>query len=185
MSENILPTLEQFAALASARHSQRFFSTKPLEKSQILSLLDIADRAPSVDNLKPWRFHVVFTKDLRQRLMEASCYGNFVEGASVFVVVSCDTGAKSQGNTILWNPRELEYSCVVAMSSILYSATAAGIASCWVSLHHAAAHEILRLEKNQIVIGGIMLGHPRKVEDDRSSILAQTQPTKQHYTIYE
>ncbi|HRH93920.1 MAG TPA: nitroreductase family protein, partial [Candidatus Peribacteria bacterium] len=143
----------------------RYFDNKPVTKDDVLKLLDVAHLAPSVENLQPWRFDVIFDKKLRKELMEACCYGNFVEGAGVFIVVSANKTMSNAGREPVWNAKELEYSCMAAMMNLLHGATAMGLGSCWVSLHHGKAHEILNLPMHDIVVGGVMIGHYRPGEE--------------------
>lgn len=154
-----------FLKLCEARRSIRYFADTPLKQEDILTLLGAARLAPSVGNTQPWKFHIILNTELRQRLMEASCYGNFVEGAGAFIVVTCDTTAQPASGEVLWNPKELEYSCMAAMTYLLLGATSMKLGSCWVSLHHGTAHEILNLPRNEIVVGGVMIGHYRAGEE--------------------
>lgn len=157
-------TFHDFADLCRTRHSVRFFTHDPVEEETVRSLLSLAHLAPSVENMQPWHFHVIYNTDLRKNMMDAVCYGDFIEGAGVFILVTCNTALRPPANDILWNPRELEYSCVAAMEHILLGATAKGLAGSWVSLHHGTAHELLSLPRTEIVVGGLMLGHPRPPE---------------------
>lgn len=122
-------------------------------------LLATAHLAPSVGNTQPWRFHAVLDRVLMRKLTECSCYGNFVPGGGAIIVVGCDTNAKPEHGEVLWNPRELDYSCAGAMQVLMLGATAMGLGSCWVSLHHGPAHELLKLPPYERVIGGVMLGY--------------------------
>jgi nitroreductase len=56
--------------LIAKRWSARAFSTKPVERSKLLSILEAARWAPSSKNEQPWRY-LIFTKDNPVRLMEA------------------------------------------------------------------------------------------------------------------
>ena len=56
--------------LIAMRWSARAFSTKPVERSKLLSILEAARWAPSSKNEQPWRY-IVFTKDNPEKLMEA------------------------------------------------------------------------------------------------------------------
>jgi nitroreductase len=56
--------------LISRRWSARAFSTKPVEKSKLLSLLEAARWAPSSRNEQPWRY-IVFTNDNPEKLKKA------------------------------------------------------------------------------------------------------------------
>lgn len=177
-------TYDNFQSLCHKRRSIRYFDQKPVSKEDILKLLALARLAPSVENLQPWHFHVVFRKELRTKLMEASCYGNFMEGAGVFILVTVNRTEQSKAKEPVWNPRELEYSCMAAMEHMLLGATAMGLGSTWVSLHHGVAHEMLALPREEIVVGGIMLGHYRTGEEEASNG-RQRKPLDEMYTFHE
>jgi nitroreductase len=68
----------------------------------------------------------------------------------------------------VWNPKELEYSCMAAMENMLLGATALGLGSCWVSLHHGPVHSLLKLPRHHQVVGGVMIGHYRRGEEKPS-----------------
>lgn len=162
-------TYDDLLSLMKKRRSVRYFSEKTIDKATIEKLLSVAVLSPSVENTQPWHFHVVTNPDLKAKLMETSCYGNFVTGASVFIVATCDRAAK--GTTMrqtIWNPRELEYSCVAAMHSVMLAAATMDIGSCWVSLHHGPAHNLLKLKDHMVVVGGLMLGYYKAGEIEAS-----------------
>ena len=79
-----------FQKLCEARHSIRFFDQKPIPKEDVEKLLELGRLAPSIENLQPWHFHVVYNEDLRHKLAAECCYGNFIEGGSVFLVVTSE-----------------------------------------------------------------------------------------------
>lgn len=161
---------EDFMDLLMRRRSIRYFSEKKtVDAETVQKILAAAHLAPSVENTQPWRFHVIQDPELKTKVMECSCYGNFVAGASVFVVVTCDKASKShQTSAPIWNPKEMEYSCVAAMQNAMLAAATMGIGSCWVSLHHGPTHNILKLKDHQMVIGGMMLGYLREGEKEPS-----------------
>ncbi len=103
--------------------------------------------------------------------MQTSCYGNFVAGAAAFVVVTCNRKLETKTPNIIWNPREMEYSCIAAMQLAMLAATTLDIGTCWVSLHHGPAHNVLKLPDHHSVIGGLMLGYVK--ESDKS-------PSREH-----
>ena len=152
-------TYEEFHDLCERRRSLRSFAEKPVALTDVQHLIDLARLAPSVENTQPWRFHVILNPRLQERLLEVSCYGNFASGAAVLIVVACDTKAQLEVPTILWQPRDLEYSCVTAMEHVFLGAAAMGLGSCWVTLQHAPTREILGLSADQIIIGGMLIGH--------------------------
>lgn len=162
-------TFDDFRSLCEQRRSIRYFADEPLSRDELLRLLDVAHLAPSVHNLQPWTFHVIGNADLKKKLMESSCYGNFVTGAGAFVIVTCDTAAEAPAQDPVWNPRELEYSCMAAMTQILLGATAMNLGACWVSLHHGSAHETLGLPRTELIVGGLMIGRLKKGEAKASA----------------
>lgn len=173
-----------FKTLCETRRSIRYFDAKPVAKDEIMALLEAARLAPSVENLQPWHFHVILDPKIRKIIMEASCYGNFVEGAGAFIVVTCDTTLMGKAAEPVWNERELEYSCMSAMEHLLLGATAMGLGSCWVSLHHGAVNDQLKLPAGHRIMGGIMLGHYKKGEETAGDG-HERKPIKEIYTIHE
>ena len=56
--------------LIAKRWSARAFSTRPVEKSKLLSILEAARLAPSSRNEQPWRY-IIFTNDNPEKLKNA------------------------------------------------------------------------------------------------------------------
>jgi nitroreductase len=158
-------TYEEFQSLCESRRSIHYFDDKPVSKEDVVKLLGLARLAPSVENLQPWFFYVVYNKELRRKLTDASCYGNFIEGAGVFIVVTANRSFVNASKEPVWNEKELEYSCMTAMTNILLGATAMGIGSCWVSLYSGKVCDVLDIPKHEIVVGGILLGHFKPGEE--------------------
>jgi Nitroreductase family len=57
--------------LIAKRWSARAFSTRPVERLKILSVLEAARWAPSSRNEQPWRY-IVFTNDNPDKLKESA-----------------------------------------------------------------------------------------------------------------
>lgn len=161
-------TYDAFLELLQSRRSIRYFSDKPVDPAAVEKILNAAILAPSVENLQPWHFHIVETPELKAKLMQMSCYGNFVVGAATFMVVSCDRLRSAKATAPIWNPHELEFSCVAAINDAMLAATSLGIGSCWVSLHHGPSHNLLRLKDHHVIVGGLMLGHFKEGEENAS-----------------
>ena len=177
-------TYDDFKALCEERRSIRYFDQKPVSNDDVLKLLELARLSPSVENTQPWHFHVIYNKDVQRKLIDESYYGNFVEGVGVFLIVTCNITNQYGAKEPVWNPRELEYSCMSAMENVLLGAAAMGLGSCWVSLHRGDVHEMLSLPAHEIVVGGIMLGHYKKGEEKPSG-KPDRKPLKDIYTIHE
>lgn len=179
-----MTSYDQFLALMTARRSIRYFSNKAIDWEDLKKILEAGRVAPSVENVQPWNFHVIFDPTLKATLMKASCYGNFVAGASVFIVLSCDRSTSANAKCTMWNPQEMEYSCAMAAYGMMLAATALDIGSCWVSLHHGSAFDALKLKGHQTIVGGLMLGYTKK-EDAEASHDHQRKPLGSMVTYYE
>lgn len=177
-------TYADFSKLCSNRRSIRYFDAKPVSKNEILELLELARIAPSVENTQPWHFHVITKKELIAEIEKCSCYGNFVVGSGVFIVVTCNRTVQNAVPQPLWNERELDYSCVTAMEHILLGATAMGLGSCIVSLHHGPVHELLKLPRHEVIVNGIMVGH-YKPGEEHSNDGRQRKDLDEIYTFHE
>lgn len=177
-------TFNDFTSLCEQRHSVRTFEKKPVAKEDIVRILELARIAPSVENLQPWRFHVISEPILRARVMACCCYGNFIESAGTLIVVTVDRSVEGTAPKTVWNPVELEYSCVAAMENIALGATAMGLGSSWISLHHGTAHEVLNLPHHEIIVGAILIGH-RLREGEEPSHIHDRKPLEAVVTFHE
>lgn len=175
---------QDFQSLCEKRHSIRTFEREPVSQEDIMRLLELARLAPSVENLQPWHFHVITNPELRAQILETSCYGNFVETAGTLIVVTANKSVEADAPKTVWNPVELEYSCVVAMEHVVLGATAMGLGSSWVSLLHGTSHELLGLPHHEIVIGGILVGH-RLREAQEPSHVHDRKPLSQIVSFHE
>jgi nitroreductase len=74
--------------LIAKRWSARAFSTRPVEKSKLLSILEAARWAPSSRNEQPWRY-IVFTNDNPEKLERAQSVlkdiNNYAKRASILI----------------------------------------------------------------------------------------------------
>lgn len=174
---------QDFLELCRQRRSIRYFSDQPVSEDDVRKLLDVAHMAPSVENTQPWHFHVVRNKDLLKHLMESSCYGNFIEGAGVCIIVTYDAHIPSTTKETIWNPKELEYSCAAAVTHLLLGAVTLGLGGTWVSLHHGPAHDLLHLQPHQRVVAGVMLGHLKRGEEHATGE-HQRRPVKEMFTVH-
>lgn len=150
--------------LMKNRRSIRYFSEKKVDRKTVDTILEVARLSPSVENTQPWNFHVITNPEMKTKMMEYSCYGNFIPGSSAFVVVTCNRASKGASNAPIWNPKEMEYSCVASMYGMMLAGTTMGLGTCWVSLHHGPAHNLLKLKDHQVVIGGLMIGFLKEGE---------------------
>jgi nitroreductase len=53
-----------------SRRSVRKFADKEVEKEKIFRAIELADLSPSAHNSRPWRFDVIYNRDLKNRIAE-------------------------------------------------------------------------------------------------------------------
>jgi nitroreductase len=177
-------TFDDFKELCELRRSIRYFADTPIDRATLLKLIEVGEMAPNIQNTQPWHFHIVENRELKTKLSESAMYGNFVMGAGAFIIVSCNKDVRPSNREIIWNPREIEFSCVSAINFMMLAATSLGLGSCWVSLHHGAPHELLKLPMSHVIVGGLMVGHLKKGEETPGSG-HDRKPIKEIYTIHE
>ncbi|WP_027718194.1 nitroreductase family protein [Desulfovirgula thermocuniculi] len=72
------------------RRSIRRFRPDPVPEEYIMELLEAARLAPSGTNLQPWRFVIVESREMRQRLSECTYGMTFIAQAPVTIVCCAD-----------------------------------------------------------------------------------------------
>ena len=70
------------------RRSVRSYSSQAVSEETVERVLTLATRAPSANNVQPWRFIVVRDKAKREQIAEVSFQQSFIAEAPV-VIVCC------------------------------------------------------------------------------------------------
>ncbi|MGI5861912.1 MAG: nitroreductase family protein [Myxococcales bacterium] len=113
--------MDALTAIAT-RHSTRSFTSKPLSRADLESIVNAGRAAPSARNEQPWEFVVVADAATRRRIAELT------EGGGSFIAEAPACIAIFSKPTKYY----LEDGCLAA-GSMLIAATALGIQSCWVA----------------------------------------------------
>ncbi len=53
-----------------SRRSVRKFADKDIEREKVIRAIELADLSPSAHNSRPWRFDVIYNKNLKNRIAE-------------------------------------------------------------------------------------------------------------------
>jgi nitroreductase len=75
---------------AEQRRSIRTYEPVPVPREDMEDILDVARRAPSAFNVQPWRFVVVETPELKERLAAAAFNQRQVHSAPAVIVLYTD-----------------------------------------------------------------------------------------------
>jgi nitroreductase len=138
-----------FHEVLQARRSIRTFFPRPIEMEKIGAILQAASHAPSVGDLKPWKFIVVTKARQLQAIADSCPYEKWLYQAPLVIVV-CTQQDRAEtfypGYGRLWASQ----SCAAAAQNMLLTAVDLELAGCWVS-----SFEVPKLKENLHIPDGV------------------------------
>ena len=150
-----------FYQLIKERESIRSYDPeRPLDSVVLDRILEAGRLAPSAANLQPWRFLVVSSKEMLEKVRQ--CYPRpwFHDAPHILVVVgNIDESwvRKSDGYN------SLETDLTIAMDHMILAAEFEGVATCWIgAFDPQILREALSLKENERVYSITPLGYPGK-----------------------
>jgi len=127
--------LDVFEAI-KRRRSVRAYTSEEVSEEEVKKLIEAARLAPSAGNIQPWEFVIVRKVETKRRLAEAALHQTFIEEAPVVIVVCANVAQSSWG----YGSRGANLYCLqdtaAATENMLLTATALGLATCWVGAFH-------------------------------------------------
>jgi len=168
-----------------ARRSIRIYRKKPVERSLIEKLIDIARYAPSGHNRQPVRWLVIYDSEEVQRLagmvvdwMRYMLKEHREIAAPMHmdrVVAAWENGddrvCRNAPHVIVAHApkedRSATAACTIALAYLELAAQPLGLGACWAGYFNAAAtlwppmQEALALPAEHISYGAMMIGHPK------------------------
>ncbi|NTW56870.1 MAG: nitroreductase [Chlorobiaceae bacterium] len=150
--------MTDFHELASKRCSIRSYDTgRAIPDELLLRVLDAGRLAPSAKNLQPWKFHVVRSPEMLQKV-QASYSRDWLKSAPCLLVVS---GKREQAWVrSLDGYNSLETDLAIVMDHIILAATAQGLGTCWIAAFDPVAlNEALGLGPDDEVFAFTPLGY--------------------------
>lgn len=180
----------EFFDLVKKRRSVRKYKSQPVDKEDILKILDAANWAPSAMNWQPWEFIVVSGELLKsmgnsfkavmekimQESEEKAFNDEFIKFAAHYggapVVIIVLTKASEKPNVVKAN---LE-SASAAMENLVLAATNLGMGTCWMTgpLHDEnSLRDILDISPDKEIVAVTPLGYPDEVPEPRPRLDAE------------
>ncbi len=158
-----------FLELVRKRYSLRKYSPRPVDRAALERCIEAARLAPSACNSQPWRFLVVESPELRERLAEAAFSGlykmnQFACHAPVLVVMIRETSgyAARLGGTL----RGVPYSLIdlgISGEHFALQAAEEGLGTCWLGwFNERAVKKILGLSRRARVDILFSVGYPEE-----------------------
>ncbi len=150
----------EFKDLIKKRRSVRRFKEDLLPRDLLRDLLETALYAPSAGNVQPWKFTVIQSNHIKEKLAAAALNQRWIAEAPTVVVVQIDLERAfktyGQRGSSLY---AIQDTAATIQTMLLY-ATYKGIASCWVGAFvEKEVSKILSLSSNLRPVALISLGY--------------------------
>lgn len=133
---------------------------KPVPKETLERILEAGRLAPSAVNYQPWKFVVVSSPAMLEKVR--ACYGRewFKEAPHVLIVVGFRDKAWVRSFDGL---NSIETDMAIAMTHLILASENEGVSTCWIQHYNPAVlREALNLKENQLVFGITPLGYPKE-----------------------
>jgi nitroreductase len=150
----------EYNELISARESIRNYDpAKKIPQDKLEKILNAGRIAPSACNYQPWKFLVVSSGTMLEKVSSAYPRDWFKDAPHILILV----GYRDQA----WKRRydgynSIETDLAIAMTHMILAAENEGIGTCWIEAYDPAVlRSVLDLSENQVVYGITPLGYPK------------------------
>lgn len=142
------------------RTSIREFTSQPIPKDTLLSIVKAGMAAPSAVNLQPWSFIIIDDREVLDKLNEGHPYANLKTATAAIVVCGVLDKTDNEGVRAYW-----VQDCSAATENILLAAHAYGIGAVWCGVFPnperiPVVKEILEIPANVEPLNIITMGYP-------------------------
>lgn len=150
----------EYTELIRTRESIRSYDpNRPVPKEILVKILDAGRQAPSACNYQPWKFLVISSSAMLEKVR--ACYQRdwFKDAPHILVIL----GLKDQAWKRSYDGyNSIETDVAIAMTHIILAAENEGVGACWVEAYNPAVlKEVINQEENQLIFGITPLGYPK------------------------
>lgn len=149
------------------RRSIRQYTRDSISEEYINKILEAGRWAPSASNTQPWRFIILRSQEVRNKLADTLIWGRFLSQAALGIAVTINPNASS-------HPVE---DGAAATQNILLETHSLGLGACWIgtygSMHEASAKKVLNIPKDERLLSVIAIGHPAETHQGTRRELAE------------
>ena len=162
-TEEIAPNFNPAEAVIEnimTRTSIRQFTSQPIAKDTLVSIVKAGMAAPSAVNLQPWSFIIVDEPEVLNKLNEAHPYSNLKTATAAIIVCGLPDKTDNEEIRAYW-----VQDCSAASENILLAAHAYGLGAVWCGVYPnaervAAISSVLDIPENVIPLNIITMGYP-------------------------
>ena len=143
-----------------SRKSVRHFTSQPVSRDDLLTLVKAAMAAPSSKNEQPWSFVIVTQRQTLESLAQRLPYAQMLLKAQAAIIVCGDMNKPKDPAKSLW-----VQDCAAAAQNILLAAEAMGLGAVWTAAYPypdriAAVVQTLNFPAHAIPLCVIPVGYP-------------------------
>jgi nitroreductase len=150
----------EYTDLIYTRESIRNYDPdRPVPKEILEKILDAGRLAPSACNYQPWKFLVISSSPLLERVKASYNRVWLKDSPHILVVLGL--------RKLAWNRsydgyNSIETDVAIAMTHIILSAENEGVGTCWIAAYNPVIlKDALDIEDSQLIFGITPLGYPK------------------------
>jgi nitroreductase len=158
------------------RRSIRKYKDKAVSDDNIKRLLESARLAPSGSNTQPWRFIVIKSQDMREKISRVCHNQQWMTTAPLFVACVGDMesriGDGENSNIDETSPEEevkqIIRDTAIASEHIVLEAQELGLGACWVAwFTQKDIRPVLNVPESKYVVAVLVIGYPDESPEQR------------------
>jgi nitroreductase len=183
----------QFDQVIQTRRSIRNFKADPVSDETLSKILEAARLAPSGSNIQPWRFVVIRSPEMKEKLKAATVFWFGLKAPVVIACCSNFSSLDSRPDRLMelvqagvfdnvemdgeYTPPErnqeqllayLNMNVGIAVTHMMLKAVDLGLGTCWIGgFDPLKAKEILALDDNLHVVTLLPIGYPERIPAKR------------------
>ena len=150
----------EYTELIRARESIRNYDPeRPVTKEVLERILDAGRLAPSACNYQPWKFLVISSPAMLEKVK--ACYQQewFKDAPQILVMLGLKDHAWKRS---LDGYNSIETDVAIAMTHIILAAENEGIGTCWIANYNPELlNEAINPGENEVIFGITPLGYPK------------------------
>ena len=151
--------MEYTDVIESRESIRNYDSGRPVSKETLEKILNAGRVAPSACNYQPWKFLVISSPELLEKVK--ACYNRpwFKEAPCILVII----GLKDKAWIRSYDGyNSIETDIAIAMTHIILAAENEGVGTCWIEAYNPAMlKEALNIKDNQLIFGITPLGYQK------------------------
>lgn len=164
----------KYSELIISRESIRSYdSEKPVDTDTLKRIVNAGRIAPSASNKQPWRFVIVSSKEMLEKVRPCCKPSWFQNAPHILIAI----GNKDEAWTRKYdNYNSIETDMTIAMDHMILAAEDEGVATCWIAAFKPEIlYPAMNIKPNEIIFAITPLGYPEKsfsksAKKDRKSL---------------